>query len=864
MYRLHSMIRDKKQVSASPVEISMVRVGRIGARGMTLLVFVAVIRSFPTATTLLLLLMANFTTYGGGSTELLEAHYVNEAGKKKGTSGTAVQEHYWTITLPRWPLLISIRQIVNTKAWKLSCMDENRVDFIHSSRYGQEGVLSKRLHDVRSYQERKDTTATLDEYLHFDEVRKINEDALYDRKLVRKVKRSLGVLREKKDRRGCMGVLGGCIKVCFPQSSHVHFCKCYIETKVFPFEFVCDSTDNTLNEQKRFLKGANINYGIVVVYFPRERNSGTIILRTFTKEFTTARKSFDKDRIGVNKITRNCGKGNVRRDKAVHPIWREFECSDLLKAVTLLEVLNKNQQLEEFFMRNDKKLTRHGDDADAGFKTVERKISLPPNNDDKVSRPPPPYSSSIHTHHYNLTITPSHNMTRASLVPENESNPDTECTPTDNDPRTTPNPQPQSRSQSPWSIGERPLPAAAHALLNELQAPGPRNEKGKGALKKGTSSKKLVILTTGSSPSSIKPSTSTLTIGNNVFTILKLNTSEKKNRIVDVGKVVDANLRVLGGLHLEPEKRLTDQGARVVDDVAELVTRVDNLKVVDVVGNEDVLNDNPSQSSLPVSAGAGVLRDLKSRISALEKAPDNEEGAGKLVKTMRGDITNLKHKVELDRQFAKTLATPKDVNDARTFATKEVVMLRTKFSDEIKAVRGLIPKESISRRIAPVESRIDILSSKVEDVEGKLNRALAENELLRAQLHSKELHRGRAPSVPPNTFPHFRSPSPCRRQSQALARYCSRSSSPFPQHRYPLPLSPPPPLPSPLYISRIKRGRSKSQDSRPHKRGQQCNPALEKVSIYVDPFSSTFCVTHHGFCATLVLGGGAAQILPIH
>ncbi|KAJ3887687.1 hypothetical protein GG344DRAFT_68595 [Lentinula edodes] len=761
----------------------------------------------------------------------VKRHALDWIGKKKGTSGTAVQEHYWTITLPRWPLLISIRQIVNTKAWKLSCMDENRVDFIHSSRYGQEGVLSKRLHDVRSYQERKDTTATLDEYLHFDEVRKTNEDALYDRKLVRKV--SLGVLREKKDRRGCMGVLGGCIKVCFPQSSHVHFCKCYIETKVFPFEFVCDSTDNTLNEQKRFLKGANINYGIVVVYFPRELRFRSI--STFTKEFTTSRKSFDKDRIGVNKITRNCGKGNVRRDKAVHPIWREFECSDLLKAVTLLEVLNKNQQLEEFFMRNDKKLTRHGDDADAGFKTVERKISLPPNNDDKVSRPPPPYSSSIHTHHYNLTIIPSHNMTRASLVPENESNPDTECTPTDNDSRTTPNPQPQSRSRSPWSIGERPLPAAAHALLNELQAPGPRNEKGKGALKKGTSSKKLVILTTGSSPSSIKPSTSTLTIGNNVFTILKLNTPEKKNWIVDVGKVVDANLRVLGGLHLEPEKRLTDQGARVVDDVAELVTRVDNLKVVDVVGNEDVLNDNPSQSSLLVSAGAGVLLRITK-----------------------------KHKVELDRQFAKTLATPKDVNDARTFATKEVVMLRTKFSDEIKAVRGLIPKESISRRIAPVESRIDILSSKVEDVEGKLNRALAENELLRAQLHSKELHRGRAPSVPPNTFPHFRSPSPCRRQSQALARYCSRSSSPFPQHRYPLPLSPPPPLPSPLYISRIKRGRSKSQDSRPHKRGQQCNPALEKVSIYVDPFSSTFCVTHHGFCATLVLGGGAAQILPIH
>ncbi|KAJ4464662.1 hypothetical protein C8J55DRAFT_269526 [Lentinula edodes] len=499
-------------------------------------------------------------------------------------------------------------------------------------------------------------------------------------------------------------------------------------------------------------------------------------------------------------------------------------------------------------MRNGKELTRHGNDADAGFKAVERKISLPSNNDDKVSRSSPPYSSSIHTHHYNLTITPSHNMTRASPVPENESNPDTERTPADNNSPTTPNPQSQSQSHSQWSIGERPLPAAAHVLLNELQAPGPTNEKGKGALKKGTGSKKLDTLTTGSSPSLIKPSTSTLTIGNDVFTTLKLNTSEKKNRIVDVGKVVDANFRVLGGLHLELEKRLTDQGARVADDVAELATRVDNLEVADVVGNEDVLNDNLSQSSLPVSAGAGILRDLKSRISALEEAPDNEESTDehvevleKLVKKMRGDITNLKDKVELDRQFAKTLATPKDVNDARTFATKEVAMLRTKFSDEIKAVRGLIPKESISRRIAPVESRIDILSSKVEDLEGKLNRALAENELLRAQLHSKELHRGRTPSVTPNTFPHSRSPSPRRRQSQALGRYRSRSSSPFPQHRYPLPPPPPPPLPPPTSISRNKRGRSKSLDSRPHKRGQQHNPASEKVSIYVGPFPSTFC-----------------------
>lgn len=54
-------------------------VRRIGVRGMTLLVFVAVIRSFPTVTNLLLVLMPNSTTRGRRLTELLEADYVDEA-----------------------------------------------------------------------------------------------------------------------------------------------------------------------------------------------------------------------------------------------------------------------------------------------------------------------------------------------------------------------------------------------------------------------------------------------------------------------------------------------------------------------------------------------------------------------------------------------------------------------------------------------------------------------------------------------------------------------------------------------------------------------------------------------------------------
>jgi len=72
----------------------------------------------------------------------------------------------------------------------------------------------------------------LDEYLGFDEWKKVDEDAFYDWKLVRKVEitffshrtlqseqhqvnRSLKTLREKKDVRGVLGILEMCIRTNF-------------------------------------------------------------------------------------------------------------------------------------------------------------------------------------------------------------------------------------------------------------------------------------------------------------------------------------------------------------------------------------------------------------------------------------------------------------------------------------------------------------------------------------------------------------------------------------------------------------------------------------------------------------------------
>lgn len=65
------------------------------------------------------------------------------------------------------------------------------------------------------FQEWKDAAATLDRYLQFDEWKKVDEDAFYDWKLVRKVKRSLRTLRENKDARGIRDVLETCIRANF-------------------------------------------------------------------------------------------------------------------------------------------------------------------------------------------------------------------------------------------------------------------------------------------------------------------------------------------------------------------------------------------------------------------------------------------------------------------------------------------------------------------------------------------------------------------------------------------------------------------------------------------------------------------------
>ncbi|KAK7695837.1 hypothetical protein QCA50_000475 [Cerrena zonata] len=193
--------------------------------------------------------------------------------RRKRASHIPDRRQEWLFILVRWPLLgliflfigiefglyIMIRQLVNTKEWL-------------SAWRGRKGTLRKRLRESESYQEWKDAALALDEYLHFDEWKSFEEDAYYDWRLVKKVLRSLRMHRERKDARALLGVLETCVRTNFAgiESSRLYSETFYgtkelIETYLCELEkameFVCNSPELTLEEKKRFFKGANTNLG---------------------------------------------------------------------------------------------------------------------------------------------------------------------------------------------------------------------------------------------------------------------------------------------------------------------------------------------------------------------------------------------------------------------------------------------------------------------------------------------------------------------------------------------------------------------------------------------------------------------------
>lgn len=197
--------------------------------------------------------------------------------RRRKKNGAHDKRKDWLFVLLRWPLLcfillliasefglyVVIRQVVNTKEWITAWR-------------GQKGLLRKKLRGARDYQEWKEGAKTLDEYLQFDQWKKVDEDIFYDWKLVKKVRRSLRTLREEKDVRGCLGVLETCIRSNFAGvESPRLYSETYLGTKDLiesyftelekAVEFVRDSPELSLDEKKKFFKSANANLGITAL-----------------------------------------------------------------------------------------------------------------------------------------------------------------------------------------------------------------------------------------------------------------------------------------------------------------------------------------------------------------------------------------------------------------------------------------------------------------------------------------------------------------------------------------------------------------------------------------------------------------------
>ncbi|KAG6861584.1 hypothetical protein C0995_014491 [Termitomyces sp. Mi166 len=124
---------------------------------------------------------------------------------------------------------VVIRQLVNAKEW-ITAWPRKTIRLGYPF-----WILDDAL--TQGSQEWKEAAVILDEYLHFHEWKSIDEDPFYDWKLVRKT------LRDKKDARGCLERAA------------------YFNELEKALEFICETSDLSIDEKKRFFKSANTNLG---------------------------------------------------------------------------------------------------------------------------------------------------------------------------------------------------------------------------------------------------------------------------------------------------------------------------------------------------------------------------------------------------------------------------------------------------------------------------------------------------------------------------------------------------------------------------------------------------------------------------
>ncbi|KAG8829981.1 hypothetical protein FRC18_008787, partial [Serendipita sp. 400] len=196
---------------------------------------------------------------------------VKRSGRRKRVKSAPQRE--FIFQLARWPLLfllavvifaqfglyVAIRQVVNTIEWLFAWR-------------GRKGVLRQKLRGAQNYDQWKEAASKLDEYLGFNAWKQEEEDPYYDYLLVKKVRRSLRLLRQKNDARGLLGVLDLCLRANFAgtESSRLYSesfygtkdsVEAYISEVESAIDYVRRSQDITLDEKRRFFKTANRNVG---------------------------------------------------------------------------------------------------------------------------------------------------------------------------------------------------------------------------------------------------------------------------------------------------------------------------------------------------------------------------------------------------------------------------------------------------------------------------------------------------------------------------------------------------------------------------------------------------------------------------
>ncbi|KAI6047156.1 patatin-domain-containing protein [Pisolithus marmoratus] len=189
--------------------------------------------------------------------------YLKVKRRRKGEKPAVLRQDWLFLTL-RWPLLcfifvvifiqfsfyVVIRQMVNTKEWLTAWR-------------GPKGLLRKRLRAAQTYDEWKAAALALDEYLGFDEWKKTDENSFYDWRLIRKVNRSLRILREKKDVRGVLGVLETCIRNNFAGTffGTKALIESYYNEQERALQLIRESGELSNEEKKRFFKSTGTNLG---------------------------------------------------------------------------------------------------------------------------------------------------------------------------------------------------------------------------------------------------------------------------------------------------------------------------------------------------------------------------------------------------------------------------------------------------------------------------------------------------------------------------------------------------------------------------------------------------------------------------